>query len=202
MNVYNNVNSGPCTIVKLKELGQASDISSWTLSVEAPVMMTSSNGNVFRVSGHLCGEFTGNRWIPRTKASDAELWCFLFFICAWINGWVNSREAGDLRRHRAHYDVTVMCISCKYCQYQACWCPGSSCQVIIWRHVVSGDFRGHVFYYINCSRLRIINVGNWYEMSMFIHYFVENSVRNWLKTRVSTCNEMNRNYASSQQKQW
>ena len=29
-------------------------------------------------------------------------------ICAWINGWVNNREAGDLRRHHAHYDVTVM----------------------------------------------------------------------------------------------
>ena len=29
-------------------------------------------------------------------------------ICAWINGGVNNREAGDLRRHRAHYDVTVM----------------------------------------------------------------------------------------------
>ena len=26
----------------------------------------------------LCGEFTGHRWIPRTKASDAELWCFLW----------------------------------------------------------------------------------------------------------------------------
>ena len=30
-------------------------------------------------------------------------------ICAWINGWVNNGEAGDLKRHRAHYDVTVMC---------------------------------------------------------------------------------------------
>ena len=30
------------------------------------------------------------------------------FICARINGWVNNREAGDLRRHRAHYDVIVM----------------------------------------------------------------------------------------------
>ena len=29
-------------------------------------------------------------------------------IYAWINGWVNNREAGDLRRHRAHYDVFVM----------------------------------------------------------------------------------------------
>ena len=29
-------------------------------------------------------------------------------ICAWINGYVNTREAGDLRRLRTHYDVTVM----------------------------------------------------------------------------------------------
>ena len=29
-------------------------------------------------------------------------------ICAWINGWVNNREAGDSMRHRAHYDVTVI----------------------------------------------------------------------------------------------
>ena len=29
--------------------------------------MTSSNGNIFRVTGHLYGEFTGHRWIFRTK---------------------------------------------------------------------------------------------------------------------------------------
>ena len=29
-------------------------------------------------------------------------------ICVWINGWVNNREAGDLRRYRAHHDVSVM----------------------------------------------------------------------------------------------
>ena len=34
---------------------------------------------------------------------------FVFsFICAWINGWVNNVEAGDLRRHLAHYDVIAM----------------------------------------------------------------------------------------------
>ena len=42
------------------------------------IKKTSSNGNIFRVTGHLCGEFTGHRWIHRTKASDAELWCFLW----------------------------------------------------------------------------------------------------------------------------
>ena len=29
-------------------------------------------------------------------------------ICAWTNGWANKGDTGDLRRHRAHYDVTVM----------------------------------------------------------------------------------------------
>ena len=29
------------------------------------------------------------------------------FMCAWIDGWVNNREAGDVIRHRAHYDATV-----------------------------------------------------------------------------------------------
>ena len=37
-------------------------------------------------------------------------WCgaLVFSLISWINGWVNNREAGDLRRHRAHYDATVM----------------------------------------------------------------------------------------------
>ena len=65
--------------------------------------MTSSDVNFFRVTDPLCGEFTGHRWIPRTKAIDAELWCFL-----WSEPWRNIREAGDLRRHRAHFDVIVM----------------------------------------------------------------------------------------------
>ena len=36
-------------------------------------------------------------------------WALMFsLICVWINAWVNNREAGDLRRYRAYYDVTVM----------------------------------------------------------------------------------------------
>ena len=37
-------------------------------------------------------------------------------ICTRINGWVYNGEAGDLRRHRAHYDVTVMTI-----QWRVTW---------------------------------------------------------------------------------
>ena len=33
--------------------------------------------------------------------------CFLW-SAPWINGWLSNREAGDLRRHRVHYDVNVM----------------------------------------------------------------------------------------------
>ena len=66
------------------------------------VMMTSSNGNIFRVTGHLCGEFNGTRWIPHTKASDAKLWCFL-----WSNkrlskqwwGWLFETLSSPFWRH-------------------------------------------------------------------------------------------------------
>ena len=44
------------------------------------VMMTSSNGNLFLVTGPLWGESTGHRWLPLTKASDAELRYFLWSV--------------------------------------------------------------------------------------------------------------------------
>ena len=46
------------------------------------------------------GEFPVQR--PVTRSFD------VFFDLPWINGWVNNGEADDLRRHHAHYDVTVM----------------------------------------------------------------------------------------------
>ena len=52
----------------------------------------------FRLTGPLCGEFTG-QWRGALMFS---------LICVWINGWVNNCEAGDLRRHRGHYDVNVI----------------------------------------------------------------------------------------------
>ena len=60
------------------------------------------------VTGILCGEFTGHRWIGPPHKSQWQGDLMFSLICAWINGWVNKREAGDLRRHRAHYDVIVI----------------------------------------------------------------------------------------------
>ena len=60
------------------------------------------------VTGYLYGEFIGLRWIPRTKASDAELWCFFDLH---LDGRLSKHSWGWwLERHRAHYDVRVMYI--------------------------------------------------------------------------------------------
>ena len=48
------------------------------------------------------GEFLAQR--PVTRSFD------VFIDLQLTNGWVNNGEAGDLRRHRAHYDVIVMII--------------------------------------------------------------------------------------------
>ena len=39
-------------------------------------------------------------------------------ISAWINGWVNNGKAGDLRRHVAHYDVSVMVVITGNCNHK------------------------------------------------------------------------------------
>ena len=55
-------------------------------------MMTSSYGNVFRVTGPLAGSSP----VPVNSPHKGQ----------WRGA--NNREAGDLRRHRGHYDVNAM----------------------------------------------------------------------------------------------
>ena len=62
---------------------------------------------IFHITGPLWGESTGHWWIPLTKDSDAEVLMFSL-LYALTNGWANNRGAGDLRRYRAHYVVTVI----------------------------------------------------------------------------------------------
>ena len=69
--------------------------------------MTSSNGNILRVTGPLWGESTGHRMIPLTRAIDAELWYFL---------WSAHEQTVEQTMETpviwdgmyAHYGVTVM----------------------------------------------------------------------------------------------
>ena len=63
---------------------------------------TSSNGNIFRVTGPLCGESTGHRFLaqrPVTRILDVSL---DLRLNKHLSIW-----GGDLRRYRAHYDVTA-----------------------------------------------------------------------------------------------
>ena len=52
----------------------------------------------------------GNSPVPVNSPHKGQWRGALMFslIYVRINGWVNNREAGDLRRYRAHYDVIVM----------------------------------------------------------------------------------------------
>ena len=85
--IYQNVNYG-----KSAPLRERSHL--YVGHLENPII-TSSNGNIFRVIDPWCGAQR-----PMTRS-------------AWTDSWANNGAAGDLRRYRAHYDVIVMqvCIS-------------------------------------------------------------------------------------------
>ena len=72
------------------------------------LMMTSSNGNIFRVTSRLS---------PVNSPHKGQWRGALMFslIYVWINGSVSTREAGDWRRYRAHYDVIVMSFNMHPC---------------------------------------------------------------------------------------
>ena len=94
-----------------QRVSNAENVSIWLRHhfpyIPTPVIiMTSSNGNISALLD-ICA---GNH---RSKVNSPHngQWreAFIFsLICAWVNRWVNNREAGDLRSHPAHYDVIVM----------------------------------------------------------------------------------------------
>ena len=78
-------------------------------------------------------------------------------ICVWINGWVNNREAGDLRRYRVHYDVSVM--EFFRSQYPVFWNERLVCNRLVWcRHasLSTSDSLGHIgtFGHFGCQDAR------------------------------------------------
>ena len=70
-------------------------------------MMTSWNGNIFPRYWPFMREIHRS---PVNSPHKGQWRRALIFslVCAWINGWANNHEDGDLRRHRAHYGVTRM----------------------------------------------------------------------------------------------
>ena len=63
--------------------------------------------NIFRVTGPLWGESTGFP-VDSHHKGQWRVTLMLSLICAWTNDWASNQDAGNLRRHRAYYDVIVM----------------------------------------------------------------------------------------------
>ena len=111
------------------------------------------------------------RWIHRSPVNSSHKgqWrgaLMLPLICVWTNAWVNNRDAGDLRRYRVHYDVTVMPVNCRHtCSITfdvilaimgrngGLW--PVECQAIIWTNAVLLLIR-HVI--TNLDEILIINL--------------------------------------------
>ena len=83
--------------VQLCKVAQRSDLNSWWRH----------QMETFSALLAICA---GNSPGPVNSPHKGQ-WCgalMFSLVCTRINGWVNNGEASDLRRHRAHYEVTVM----------------------------------------------------------------------------------------------
>ena len=68
-------------------------------------MMTSSNGNIFRVTGHLCGEFTGPGEFPAQRPVTRSFDVFFDLrpnkrLNKQWRGWWFETQSYSLWRHR------------------------------------------------------------------------------------------------------
>ena len=78
-------------------------------------MMTSSNRNIFHVTGHLCGEYTGSRWIPPKRPMTRSFDVFFDLLLnkplskqSW--GWRFETTSRPLWRHSSVIHSSLVCI--------------------------------------------------------------------------------------------
>ena len=115
-------------------------------------MMTSSNGNLIRVIGPFVWRIHRS---PVNSHHKGQWRGDLVFslICAWTNGWVNNRDAGDLRRNRTHYDVTIM-----YTGSLHYWHP----PVIVTHGITHGHWDNHTIFMMCLKQPSIIWMNEWH----------------------------------------
>ena len=82
-----------------------------------PSMITPSNGNIFRVTGHLCGEFTGHRWIPPQRSVSRSVNVFFDHRLnkrlskqSW-GSWFETTSRSVWRHCNAPLNVVMVCIN-------------------------------------------------------------------------------------------
>ena len=101
--VFDSINIQNIFKVKTLQVTRIRTVKKWRHS-----MMTSSNGNIYRVTDPLC---PSQKPVPRSFD--------VFLICAWINGWGNNRKAGDLR-HTPSDSLWRHCNALTRCSVK-CW---------------------------------------------------------------------------------
>ena len=108
--------------------------------VSVSLTMTSSNGTIFHVTDPLWGESTRHRLFPSQKPVTRN---FDIFFRLHLNKRCNKQNIGDLRRHRAHYDVIVMLRRC----YSTCSSCGKTWYVIVhhWGWIRMGGILHTIF---------------------------------------------------------
>ena len=115
------------------------NLDSWKLHVSCVIqlwwsMMTSSNGNIFRVTGHLCGEFTGPGEFPAQKPVTQS---FDVFFDLRLNkrlskqswGWWSETLLSPLWRHR---NANLLWKHCGVCSKT----PGISQMYLLYTHAL------------------------------------------------------------------
>ena len=99
-------------VAQFWEAGTSSGIPPSLLWMSCDTVQTRHHDDVIKreTFSALLALCAGNSPVPVNSPHKGQWRGALMFslICARINDWVNNREAGDLRRHRCHYDVNVM----------------------------------------------------------------------------------------------
>ena len=95
-----------------------------------------------------------------------------YFIYAWTNGWVNNRDTGDFRRHRAYYYVTVRL--CDYSRWFVYLSHGKPMNEFLWNFWDRSDIIQETI----ASILGIFRITIWIQghfsifiFSLFIYLF-------------------------------
>ena len=91
----------------------------WIYGFDFMVML--SNENIFHITGHCEGNH-----LSLVDSPYKGQWCaalMFSLIWPWTNGWANNRDAGDLRCHHAHCDITVNVFAWQehFCQGMNYW---------------------------------------------------------------------------------
>ena len=97
-------------------------------------------------------------------------------FCSWMNGWINIREVGDLRRHHAHYDVTYLGIIVLVFQVSCNEANGLYSLVSLWGHMEVGLLRrirllaarGHLLLPVE-GTVRMVHLGELQQVGPSVH---------------------------------